>query len=111
MWVSWMKRFIGSLARDRRGVLWLGGEDSGLIRYDPASGERFVFGMDLTTPDYIRTVTVQALLVDEASVVWVGHDLGVSLLDLDLEIIHEETGIVDARVAAQAPDRRAEDRT
>ncbi len=78
-------RGVGSLAVDADGVLWVGGEDAGLIRYDTGTRESFRFGMDLATPDYIPTVRVQALLVDAAGVVWVGHDLGASLLDTNAE--------------------------
>jgi len=72
---------VRSIAEDQTGALWIGGEGTGLLRYQPSTAERYVFALDLATRTALQSDNVKAVMVDAAGVVWVGHDLGASLLD------------------------------
>ncbi len=72
---------VASLALDADGNVWLGSESEGLFRYDPDTGAWIGFPRDLSTPESMQSNKAQALMVDASGVVWVGHELGASLLD------------------------------
>jgi len=67
------------IAGEADGRLWLGG--LGVVRYQPETGEVLVLAPALNDPEALQTDRIQSLLLDDSGVVWVGHDLGVSLLD------------------------------
>ena len=64
------KRQVQSLARDGRGVLWVGTDDEGLFRKE-GSGFRRVDPSGSGAPLLVRT-----LCVDRAGVVWAGSTGG-----------------------------------
>jgi signal transduction histidine kinase/ligand-binding sensor domain-containing protein/CheY-like chemotaxis protein len=70
---------VVAVAEDAQGDLWLSG--LGLLRYDVDTGHCVPMRADLRDPSSLQTDASQTLMVDESGVVWVGHDLGVSLLD------------------------------
>ena len=72
---------VNAIAVDHEGRLWLGSQDYGVIRFDPRTGDRLDMRPDLTSPTRLQSSKIQSLMVDAAGVVWVGHDLGASLLD------------------------------
>jgi len=72
---------VRAIAEDPTGALWLGGEGAGLMKYVPETGERQIFAPDLINSTALQTANVKAVMVDQAGVVWTGHDLGASLLD------------------------------
>ncbi|MDY0109693.1 MAG: two-component regulator propeller domain-containing protein [Candidatus Krumholzibacteria bacterium] len=73
---------VEAMAEDAAGRLWLGSLDNYVIRLDPRTGEQLVLAPDLSSPTCLQTGKIQAVFVDAAGVVWVGHDLGASLLDI-----------------------------
>ena len=72
---------VQAIAEDAAGRLWLGCKDYGVVCLDLATGQQRVMLPDLATPTRLQTGKIQALMIDAAGVVWVGHDLGASLLD------------------------------
>ena len=63
------RRFPTGLARASDGAIWLGTEDAGVQRYDPASHVWTCF----TTKDGIGEDSITAVACDSAGRVWVGH--------------------------------------
>jgi signal transduction histidine kinase/ligand-binding sensor domain-containing protein/CheY-like chemotaxis protein len=70
-----------SIAGDAAGRIWLASRGLGLLHYTPETGRWRVLEPDLTHPQSLQTAAVACVAVDEAGVVWAGHDLGVSLHD------------------------------
>ena len=76
------------------GSLWLGG--LGVVRYEPDTGDHLVLGPDLGDDEALPTDRIQVLMLDASGVVWVGHDLGVSLLDTNAKRFYHLKHEVDA---------------
>jgi signal transduction histidine kinase/ligand-binding sensor domain-containing protein/CheY-like chemotaxis protein len=72
---------ILTLTEDLSGGLWIGGKDVGLVRYELATGQATRYRADLTRPGSLQNDMVLSVAVDRSGVVWVGHNLGASLLD------------------------------
>ncbi len=70
---------VATIAEGPDGHLWLGGE--AVVCLDPQTGETLTLTADLHDPLSLQTTEIQSLLVDASGVLWVGHDLGTSLLD------------------------------
>ncbi|MBD3221320.1 hypothetical protein GF314_08745, partial [bacterium] len=70
---------VVAIAEGPDGHLWLGGD--AVICLDPRTGETLTLTADLHDPLSLQTTEIQSLLVDASGVLWVGHDLGTSLLD------------------------------
>ena len=67
--------FTTALLRDRRGLLWVGTEDSGVWRYDPAAPEKTAW-KQFSLKDGLGDDDVYALAQDWWGRVWVGHARG-----------------------------------
>ncbi len=66
---------------DRQGILWLGTEENGLNRLDPATGKVTRFQHDPANPDSLGSNTTLAILDDSLGRLWVGTIDGLHLLD------------------------------
>jgi signal transduction histidine kinase/ligand-binding sensor domain-containing protein/CheY-like chemotaxis protein len=72
---------ILTLAEDLTGGLWIGGKDIGLVRYELGTGQATRYSADLTRPRSLQSEMINCVALDRSGVVWVGHNLGASLLD------------------------------
>ena len=72
---------IASIAEDSSGRLWLGTAESGLLRFDPISGDFTIYRADPEHPEGLRDNTVQNVYVDKADVIWAGTQNGLNRLD------------------------------
>lgn len=67
---------IFSIKADSRGYLWLAAYDTGLLRYDPASGELLLFTHDPLNLHSLPTNSIITVFVDSHDNVWVGTNGG-----------------------------------
>ena len=67
--------FTTALLRDRRGPLWVGTEDNGVWRYDPAAPEKTAW-KQFGEKDGLGDNDVYALAQDEQNRIWAGHAHG-----------------------------------
>jgi signal transduction histidine kinase/ligand-binding sensor domain-containing protein/ActR/RegA family two-component response regulator len=72
---------IRTLVEDLTHGLWVGGTDVGLVRYDLGTEKATRFSADLTRPRSLQNEMIASVALDRSGVVWVGHNLGASLLD------------------------------
>ncbi|MDQ2732818.1 MAG: hypothetical protein M3Y56_14260, partial [Armatimonadota bacterium] len=73
--------FVMALAQDQQGQIWVGCEDTGVWRYNPASAEKERW-TQFTTKDGLGDDNGYALAVDRLNRVWVGHlNHGVSVFN------------------------------
>jgi len=61
---------------DSRGHLWIAAYDTGVLRYNPASGELFILNHDPLNPDSLSSNSVITVFVDSRDSVWVGTNGG-----------------------------------
>ncbi|HYZ87239.1 MAG TPA: two-component regulator propeller domain-containing protein, partial [Bryobacteraceae bacterium] len=69
------------LAEDRRGILWLGTESTGLLRFDPATGRFTIYQHN---PDNTHTLSdnrVNSVHFDRSGTMWVGAQQGLNQFD------------------------------
>lgn len=67
--------FTTAMLRDRRGPLWVGTEDNGVWRYDPAAPKASAW-KQFGAKDGLGDDEVYALAQDEQNRIWVGHAWG-----------------------------------
>jgi diguanylate cyclase (GGDEF)-like protein len=80
---------IFSIKGDSRGYLWLAAYDTGLLRYNPTSGELLVFTHDPLNPHSLPTNSIITVFVDSHDNVWVGtNGGGLCVLRLDQDLNH-----------------------
>ncbi len=72
---------IQALVEDSANHLWIGGEIVGLLRYEPESEHVTRFERNTSDPLSLHDDQVHAIMLDRTGVLWVGNDLGVSVLD------------------------------
>ncbi|MCA1714018.1 MAG: diguanylate cyclase, partial [Gammaproteobacteria bacterium] len=72
---------LRSLARDRDGSLWLGTSNTGLLRFQPATGAVQRYPFRDGDPDGLANPMVHALLLDRRGQLWIGTGNGLDLLD------------------------------
>jgi signal transduction histidine kinase/ligand-binding sensor domain-containing protein len=78
-----------SIAEDNTGKLWIGGVQSGLHRFDPATGHFTVYKATSNNPDSLRDDTVPTVYASSSHIVWIGTQNGLNRLD-------PTTGKIDA---------------
>lgn len=76
-------RTVHSIQEDREGHIWFGTPDDGLYRYDPERGVLHRYAHDPAVPGSLPDDRLRAVLVDDASRVWVGTAAGLAVLDHD----------------------------
>jgi ligand-binding sensor domain-containing protein/signal transduction histidine kinase len=74
------QRYI-AITEDAHGFLWLGTHDSGLHRFDPASGRFEVYEPDPANPASLRDAMTPSVHVDSAGTVWVATQNGLNSFD------------------------------
>ncbi|MFL6602880.1 MAG: two-component regulator propeller domain-containing protein [Steroidobacteraceae bacterium] len=70
-----------SIARDATGALWLGSFGSGLLRFDPRSGEFEIFGHRQQHGRTVSNDRVNAVFIDRTGLIWAGTQDGLDVLD------------------------------
>ena len=73
----------GGIVRDPDGRMWIGSMGGGLSLLDPANGHCQRFEQDTSVADCLGNNTVNNLFLDRSGVLWVGTQVGASLLDLN----------------------------
>ena len=68
---SWARR-SRSLTEDRRGHLWIGTKESGVVDLDPASGTARAYPGSLGAPSGLPDADIRAIIEDESGMMWVG---------------------------------------
>ena len=77
--------------QDRRGMLWLGTNDAGLVRFDPATRHYDVYRSQPGNSATLSGNRVNALLVDRSGTLWVGTQLGLDKFDVATQQFHAYT--------------------
>ena len=81
---------VRALAEDRHGHLWVGTHSQGLIRMDPATGEKIYFGND-GSHNSIGDNFIRSILIDREGVVWAGTQSGgIALVSHDGSRIYQD---------------------
>jgi ligand-binding sensor domain-containing protein len=76
---------VRAVRGDHEGMLWIGTLDTGLIRFDPATGGVTRFRHDDETPGSLSHDRVLAVLEDDAQRLWVATSDGLNLFDRNSE--------------------------
>ena len=77
--------------QDRRGMLWLGTNDAGLVGFDPATRHYDVYRSQPGNSATLSGNRVNALLVDRSGTLWVGTQLGLDKFDVVTQQFHAYT--------------------
>ncbi len=67
---------VRALQQDASGVVWLGGLDEGLVRYDETDGSMARCLSDSRNPASITSNNVTCLVLDRSGLLWIGTDGG-----------------------------------
>ena len=70
-----------AITEDRKGILWLGTETSGLVRFDPATGKDTIYQHDENRPETLSDNRVNSVLFDRSGTMWVGTQAGLNQFD------------------------------
>ena len=70
-----------AITEDRKGILWLGTETSGLVRFDPATGKGTTYQHDENRPETLSDNRVNSVLFDRSGTMWVGTQAGLNQFD------------------------------
>lgn len=68
--------FITSFYRDRTGVLWIGSETGGLLKYTPYRNRFKLYRSDLRNPNSMSDQMVRGIAVDRRQRLWVATQVG-----------------------------------
>ena len=72
--------YLGA-AVDRRGIIWLGTESSGLLRFDPVTGQFTVYQHQFEQPHTLSDNRVNSVHFDRRGTMWVGTQEGLDRFD------------------------------
>ncbi|HEY4050236.1 MAG TPA: two-component regulator propeller domain-containing protein, partial [Acidobacteriaceae bacterium] len=98
-----------ALAEGPDGAIWLGTWDSGVRRFDPASGEFTVYRQDSGTPGSLSGNQVNSLCLDHLGILWVGTASGLNRFDPTAHIFttyDERDGLPNSNVNGILEDGR-----
>jgi signal transduction histidine kinase/ligand-binding sensor domain-containing protein len=70
-----------AITEDRKGMLWLGTETSGLVRFEPATGEFTIYQHDENRAETLSDNRVNSILFDRSGTMWVGTQAGLDQFD------------------------------
>ena len=108
-------QFVRSLYEDRQGHLWVGFENIGLYRFDPANG-RFLPVRGRQASEQLVGKTVYTIIEHPRNVLWVGTESGLNKVTLQgqtgqavqvaVKTYQEEDGLPDQSVNGLLTDRR-----
>ncbi len=82
---------VTCLVQDRRGILWLGTNEAGLVRFDPATRRYEAYKNQPGNSATLSSNRVNALLVDAGGTLWVGTQLGLDRFDGATQQFHAYT--------------------
>jgi ligand-binding sensor domain-containing protein len=102
---------VTSLARDRLGVLWLGTEEAGLVRFDPAARHFNVYGEVPESAAKLSSNHINAVFAGSGPFLWVGTQFGLDRLDTDTQQVHtysEQDGLPSNAVQGIVEDQRGD---
>lgn len=100
-----------SLAEDERGALWVGSYGSGLLRFDPASGEFTAFGHRQDEAVALSHYRVNSVYIDHTGAIWAGTQDGLDRLDPPTGTIRhysEKEGLSSTLVSCILEDPRGD---
>lgn len=78
---SLSSQYLRCLYEDKNGVLWIGTENAGLNKYDPATGKFTVYRHTPGDPDSINPGSIRAILEDNQGNLWIGSTSCLELFD------------------------------
>jgi ligand-binding sensor domain-containing protein/signal transduction histidine kinase len=70
------------LVEDPKGFLWLGTESSGLLRFEPATGQFTVYQHDTDRPGTLSDTRVNSIHFDRSGTMWIGTQDGLNRFDV-----------------------------
>ena len=70
-----------AITEDPKGVLWLGTETSGLVRFEPNTGRFAIYQHDENRPETLSDNRVNSILFDRSGTMWVGTQAGLNQFD------------------------------
>jgi ligand-binding sensor domain-containing protein/two-component sensor histidine kinase len=94
---------------DSRGIIWLGTQGSGLIRYDPKSGKLKNFTRTVEDTSSLAAVYACSFAQDHTGVVWVGTSSGLSRFNEKTQTfttLTDEDGLPNVRIKQLLVDEK-----
>ncbi len=73
--------FIGTLYKDRGGVLWIGTMGTGLNRFDPQTGRFYRYRYSPTEKNGLCSDAIMAIYQDRSGIYWIGTTHGLNRFD------------------------------
>jgi signal transduction histidine kinase/ligand-binding sensor domain-containing protein len=70
-----------AITEDRKGILWLGTETSGIVQFEPATGKFMIYQHDENRPETLSDNRVNSILFDRSGTMWVGTQAGLNQFD------------------------------
>ena len=70
------------LVEDRNGILWLGTESSGLLRFDPETGQFMIYQHDIERQGTLSNPRVNSVHFDRSGTMWIGTQEGLNRFDV-----------------------------
>jgi signal transduction histidine kinase/ligand-binding sensor domain-containing protein len=70
------------LVEDRNGILWLGTESSGLLRFDPETGQFMIYQHDIERQGTLSNPRVNSVHFDRPGSMWIGTQEGLNSFDV-----------------------------
>src|SRR5712675_1611843 len=70
------------LAEDRKGILWLGTASSGLLRFDPDTGQSMIYQHDTERQGTLSNPRVNSVYFDHSGTMWIGTQEGLNRFDV-----------------------------
>gem|GEM_PF-2115253 len=70
------------LVEDRNGILWLGTESSGLLRFDPETGQFMIYQHDIERQGTLSNPRVNSVHFDRSGILWIGTQEGLNRFDV-----------------------------
>src|SRR6202049_1236792 len=67
---------------DRNGILWLGTESSGLLRFDPETGQFMIYQHDIEHQGTLSNPRVNSVHFDRSGTMWIGTQEGLNRFDV-----------------------------
>jgi diguanylate cyclase (GGDEF)-like protein len=93
-------RQVNVIRFDRRGTLWIGSEDAGLVSFDPERRALARFRHDRAHANSLASDAIYALLADSQGYLWVGTGAGLDRIDL------KTSSVEHVALSAAPKDRR-----
>jgi len=99
--------FVVACDSDKDGVIWMASQGEGLLRYDPRDNTSVYIRNLADDPSSLRSNFVKSVFVDRNQNIWVGSDLGLSVMrrkSLQFHNVDLKGDRLDASAVYHAPD-------